>query len=167
MEHFCNSPTAGGAIRLLTVQLEKLRLELVNGRDRIYTQAVWPVRALISPTCPLPRGAVVNQVVHAWDRGPAGVQGWEGPGCAGGLPAATWVGLLCGPESQPCILGSWLCLEHLWGLSHSRAHPTTLPTSYLGPQTWFLDRNLHFCLLWEQERGTCLLPQKHFSTSFH
>lgn len=104
----------------------------MNGRGRIYTQAVWPVRASISPTCPLPRGAVVSQVVHAWDRGPAGAQGWEGPGCAGGLPAATWAGLLRGPESQPCILGSWLCPGHPWGLSHRRAHPALLPASYLG-----------------------------------
>lgn len=49
-------------------------------------------RAFISWSYCLPRGAAVSQVVCPWDRGPAGVQGWEGRGCAGGLPAATWVG---------------------------------------------------------------------------
>ena len=40
--------------------------------------------------------------------------------------------LLCDPESQPCVLGSFLCPRHPWGLSHSRAHPATLPISRLG-----------------------------------
>lgn len=39
---------------------------------------------------------------------------------------------LCGPESQPCVLGSCLRPGHPWDLSHGRAHPATLPTSYLG-----------------------------------
>lgn len=49
-------------------------------------------RALISSSYCLPRGTAVSQVVCAWDRGPAGIRGWEGRGCAGGPPTATWVG---------------------------------------------------------------------------
>jgi hypothetical protein len=52
---------------------------------------------------------------------------------AGQLPPG--LAPLRGPESQPCVPGSWLCPGHPWGLSHSRAHPATLPTSCLGPGT--------------------------------
>ena len=77
--------------------------------------------------------------------------------------------LLCGPDSQPCALGSCLCPGHPWGLSHSRARPATLPTSCLGLGT---DRPLeqvpklesHISIHFRgHKRGIYLQPQTHIS----
>lgn len=61
-----------------------------------------------------------------------GVRGWEGHGVLVARQLPPGLAPLCGPESQPCVLGSCLRPGHPWDLSHGGAHPATLPTSYLG-----------------------------------
>lgn len=89
-------------------------------------------RAFISSSHCLPRGAAVGQAVCAWGRGPAGVRAGRGAGVPVARQLPPGLALLCGPESQPCVLGSWLRLGHPWGLSHDRAHPATQPISRPG-----------------------------------
>lgn len=64
-----------------------------------------------------------------------GIEAGKGAGVLVACQLPPGLALLCGPESQHCVLGSWLCSGHPWGLSQSRAHPTFLPTSHLGPGT--------------------------------
>lgn len=64
-----------------------------------------------------------------------GIEAGKGAGVLVARQLPPGLALLCGPESQHCVLGSWLCSGHPWGLSQSRAHPTFLPTSHLGPGT--------------------------------
>ena len=104
--------------------------------------------------------------------GTEAVLGFEAEKGAGVLVARQLppgLALLCGPESQPCALGSCLCPGHPWGLSHSRACPATLPTSCLGLGT---DRPLeqvpklesHISIHFRgHKRGIYLQPQTHIS----
>lgn len=93
------------------------------------------VRALIPPSCLVSRGALVSQVVWPGTEAVLGFKAGRGAGVLVACQLPPGLALLRGPESQPCVLGSWLCPEHPWGLSHSKAHPATLPSSLLGLST--------------------------------
>lgn len=87
-------------------------------------------RALISASCPLPRGSG-KPVACAWDRALLGVRGWEGHGVLVARQLPPGLAPLCGPESQPCVLGSCLCPGHPWDLSHAEhALPPCLPPTW-------------------------------------
>ena len=145
---------------LSPVQKEKLRQGF---KPRL------PGARTFSPSHPLPGASAEPGAECPGTEALLGFKAEKGAGVLVACQLPPGLALLCGPESQPCALGSCLCPGHPRGLSHSRARPATLPTSCLGlrtdgPSEQVPKSESHISIHCRGHgRGIYLQPQMHIS----